>query len=669
MISDNNYVMPTCVAIQSFINSQKSENLYCIHIVASSLTEENEAIFKNLEVSNISINIIRQNAEEQFHGYHTFDEKSICSASISALLKFILAELFPDLTQILYLDGDLIIRGSLDPILNIKLEDEYAAAVIDSGSIYYKHDFVLKVKNYFNSGVMLLNLEKIRKDNMVSKLCQLKQELNDASLMDQNVFNLVFDGKIKLLPIKYNFMPVSLDRSNSKWKIEQINEIYGTSYQNKKELYLDAVVIHYSSKDKPWKNLDGACASDWLTHYLKTPIKHELITPLEETNDLGISIIMPCYNVENYIEETIKSLLNQTFQNYEIICIDDGSTDNTLSFLRKFEKEHTCIRVISNSNHGQGYERNIGISKAKGKYIYYMDSDDLLAPNCLEKIYRYAEENNLDLLFFEGTSFYESKSLELRFPQYKTAYTRKNAYPRVYTGEELYIHLRQNGDLIVSPCLQLVKRSYLLEKEIKFLELPLLEDNLYVFYVLIRAKRVKCVGDVLFYRRVRENSTMTAARGLERISALSVIIKCTLEEFMKYEKNSPMHLAIATHLRGYFKNVRTAYYELDNEAQKQLDKNLSEPQWLIAALALYFEIEEDSKNEIIEKLHKAWKEKSEINRKLQITYGEKADRGKEIKHLKQELNESTITFSVKISFSFLRKIRRFFSKVKRRLFN
>ena len=663
MISDDNYVMPTCVAIQSMINAKKESVYYVIHIVTSSLSASTETQFLKFASDSVEIKIIRDNAQKRFNGYHTFDNNAICVASISALLKFVLADLFNELDKILYLDGDLIVKNSLDELYSYDLENNYVAAVIDSGSIYYKHEYVKKVKSYFNSGVMLLNLKQIRDDNIIPVLLDTKKNLQDASLMDQNVFNLVFDRRVKLLPIKYNFMPVSLERSNSKWTISQINDVYGTKYANKKNLYDDAQIIHYSSKDKPWIDLDGACASEWIATYLKTPISHNLISHNATSShefSYGISVIIPCYNVGNYVRQTLSSVLDQTFKDLEIICLDDGSSDDTLQILQSFSASYDNIKVYSNSNHGQGFERNIGIQHARGKYIYFMDSDDLLHKDCFDILYNCAEQNQLDVLYFEGTSFYESIELEEQFPQYKYVYNRKEAYPKVYSGEDLYIKFRKAGDLIVSPCLQFIRRGYLIENNIRFPELPLMEDNLFTFWVILKAQRVKCLSNILFYRRVRKNSTMTARREFDRIKALTVTMQETLRELIKYEKDSPMFYALYTHIREYFKNILSVYDALDITEKNNICSLIPYEQWEILLLSLYAEMEEKRYNETCVKLRKAWQEKtelnkklqktyqekSEINKKLKITYDEKAERGLEIKRLKQELEKERNSCSI-----------------------
>ena len=151
-----------------------------------------------------------------------------------------------------------------------------------------------------------------------------------------------------------------------------------------------------------------------------------------DKKEYGISVIMPCYNIEKYVEETLKSVLNQSFKDYEIICLNDGSTDGTLQILNRYQELYSNIRVISNENHGVAYERNIGIQSSKGKYIYYMDSDDLIKENCLETLYNYAENDNLDVVYFEADSFYETEEIKKDFPQFQTLYHRKKEIGRAH---------------------------------------------------------------------------------------------------------------------------------------------------------------------------------------------------------------------------------------------
>ena len=113
-------------------------------------------------------------------------------------------------------------------------------------------------------------------------------------------------------------------------------------------------------------------------------------------------INMDCnvYNVENYIEECLDSLINQTLKEIEIICVDDGSTDGTLKLLYKYEEADSRVKIIQQQNQYAGVARNNGMKHAVGEYIIFLDSDDFFEKTMLEKIYNEAKRKEADLLFF-----------------------------------------------------------------------------------------------------------------------------------------------------------------------------------------------------------------------------------------------------------------------------
>ena len=97
-----------------------------------------------------------------------------------------------------------------------------------------------------------------------------------------------------------------------------------------------------------------------------------------------ISVIVPVYNVKEYIDETIKSIYNQTLKDFELILIDDGSTDGTYEMLKEYESKHNNIKLIKQENSGPSKARNVGLKEAEGEYIIFVDSDDLLPTDSFE---------------------------------------------------------------------------------------------------------------------------------------------------------------------------------------------------------------------------------------------------------------------------------------------
>ena len=128
-----------------------------------------------------------------------------------------------------------------------------------------------------------------------------------------------------------------------------------------------------------------------------------------------VSIIVPVYNVENYIERCLNSLVNQTFKDIEIITINDGSTDKSLELINKYVKEDIRVSVIDLGDEGVSYCRNLGIEKANGKYIMFVDSDDWIDSNMVEVMYKKAEENKLDLVMCSYIREFKDHSKEKIF--------------------------------------------------------------------------------------------------------------------------------------------------------------------------------------------------------------------------------------------------------------
>ena len=123
-----------------------------------------------------------------------------------------------------------------------------------------------------------------------------------------------------------------------------------------------------------------------------------------DKNEISISIIIPCYNQEKYIEECLQSILNQKFNNYEIICVNDGSTDNTLAIINQYKTKNSKVKVISfDENKGTSQARKAGVLNSRGKYIMFVDPDDTLANNALEIAFKNIEKQKVDILQF-GTN-------------------------------------------------------------------------------------------------------------------------------------------------------------------------------------------------------------------------------------------------------------------------
>lgn len=264
MIADDGYVLPTIVTITSIRLHRDPETSVEIRILTPGLSNQNVRRLESLSGKGLVVRVI-VTSMERLEGLHKFDSKERCVATTAALLKFLIGELFEDLDRILYLDGDLIVKRDLAELYDVHLDGNIVAAVKDSGLIYWTPKGTEGLKAYFNSGVMVLDLKMMRQGGYAEKLIDAKRRSADMSLMDQNILNRVFDGKVKTLPIKWNCLFVNLLRAyaNGQFTTSQLNHFFDCKYKNLADVHDAAAIIHFSSREKPWKFHDAPLVEEW----------------------------------------------------------------------------------------------------------------------------------------------------------------------------------------------------------------------------------------------------------------------------------------------------------------------------------------------------------------------------------------------------------------------
>ena len=221
---------------------------------------------------------------------------------------------------------------------------------------------------------------------------------------------------------------------------------------------------------------------------------------------IKVSVILPIYNVAPYLEETFKSILKQTLKEIEIIAVNDGSTDNSEEIIRKYQQQDSRIIAFTQENKGQSAARNLALQHATGKYIYMMDSDDLLSDSDALKIcYDYAEKNNADFIFFDGESFSEDGIQ-------RTSWNTK----RTHLVDE---NKKQNGDDLLNLVLDtethncvvwllFIKKKYLKTIGLHFYEGIIHEDELFTTMLTLSSNNIYCLKRCLVNHRIRHASTM-----------------------------------------------------------------------------------------------------------------------------------------------------------------
>lgn len=237
---------------------------------------------------------------------------------------------------------------------------------------------------------------------------------------------------------------------------------------------------------------------------------------------IKVSVIIPVYNVEQYLAQCIDSVKNNSLKDIEIICVDDGSEDGSLDILKSFAQDDSRIKIISQKNGGLSSARNTGFKSAQGEYVLFLDSDDYLEPKALEYLYSEAVADDLDQLFFNASTFYDDGD---NAEGLYIDYSRKVEYNGIMTGREMFVLMGENADFKPSACLQLNKRAFLKKNNISFVEGLIHEDNPFTIQCLFLSKRVRYIDIKLYNRRMRSNSIMTGSIGLKSSYNYYLVIK------------------------------------------------------------------------------------------------------------------------------------------------
>lgn len=231
-----------------------------------------------------------------------------------------------------------------------------------------------------------------------------------------------------------------------------------------------------------------------------------------------ISIIVPIYNSEKYLNRCIDSLINQTKKNLEFILINDGSTDKTENIIKTYKDER--IKYFKNKNQGIGKTRNFGIEKAKGKYIMFLDSDDYLEIDACEKLFEKADEEKLDLVICDYYKLYENGQREdIKLASFKNT-TLKN-YPELLT------------EINLAPWNKIYKKDLIIKNKISFVEDLKYEDAPFVAQCFDKANKIGKVDEMLNAYIIHGNSETTVRD--ERIFHILKIVEKIRLYFSKKE--------------------------------------------------------------------------------------------------------------------------------------
>ena len=235
-------------------------------------------------------------------------------------------------------------------------------------------------------------------------------------------------------------------------------------------------------------------------------------------NEALVSIIVPVFNVEEYLVCCLNSLINQTYPNIEIICIDDGSTDSSSKILAQYKKQDSKIKVISTENHGQACARNLGLKNASGELVMFVDSDDWLDLNCIETVLKknFFDKPEVNWVCFGARKVINTNSLTFR------SYSRNSIQA---VNDTLALQLSPE------PWAKLYRTNFLRANNICFPQGLWYEDMTFYWACVSYAHLIGVIDDVFYNYRIRSDSTMgnskkkTLGMGIHHLYNLEAIHK------------------------------------------------------------------------------------------------------------------------------------------------
>lgn len=234
---------------------------------------------------------------------------------------------------------------------------------------------------------------------------------------------------------------------------------------------------------------------------------HQLVNFNNNTNNIKISVVVPIFNVENYIGPCLDSILNQIFKDFEVICVNDGSTDSSLDILKEYAAKDARIKIINKDNAGYGHTMNIGMDMASGDYFVIVESDDFILPGMFETLYSAAKENDLDFVKSDFYRFYGDEYNNNIIKDYQKLDPSGEYYNKIFSTHENH----KTYKLLMNTWTGLYNIDFLRKNNIRHSETPgaSYQDNGFWFKTFFYGEKVMFLPEPFYmYRRDNPNSSV-----------------------------------------------------------------------------------------------------------------------------------------------------------------
>lgn len=285
-----------------------------------------------------------------------------------------------------------------------------------------------------------------------------------------------------------------------------------------------------------------------------------------------VSIIIPIYNVGKYLDECLKSVLCQSFKDIEIICINDGSTDNSLAILESYGKMDERIKIINQKNGGLGHARNVGLKHASGDYVVFLDSDDYIAINAITRLYENSLSNDSDIVIYKIARFDFEGNVNYKLPAFDFANVFSdvdfNNFTFRYCDIKPYV---LNASF--SACLKFYKKKFLdKHDDLMFPEGLAYEDVPFHVKTMLYAEKISFEPEFLYFYRYNPNSIINTSSNGRDIFKICNLVESFLitnnfydefiEEFKLFKITQIFNYLLTTNTEEYFSMAKKEFSEM-----------------------------------------------------------------------------------------------------------
>lgn len=412
----------------------------------------------------------------------------------------------------------------------LELENYYKNS-LDTQEKYYESELkFLKAKFEYEKSKLIIEAENQLSETKKS----LKETFDAKNAQDKEIIENYYKQELKSQALWYEEEIIKRQKQTEDWHLNNLQKQLDALKQSYEEMLsaqkdkfdVEINVLYeqiqeqkkyYEAQLKPFKkflNLKTKINKK-INKYFKLTNNNKKNTDFiqqnnmnyiqEQTENPKVSVILPIYNVDKYLRQSLDSLINQTLKEIEIICVNDGSTDNCYEILEEYKQKDNRIKVIHKENKGTGAARNDGLRIATGECIGFVDPDDWVKPNMFERLYALIKEKNLDIAMCMPDGFDEKNNENKPFPYFVDENFENIIHDRVFNWKDL-------SPFSYPMCVwnKLYTKKLFDENNIEFAEGLDFEDHKVIFGSLLTAKRIFFIREKLYvYRFNREGSVLT----------------------------------------------------------------------------------------------------------------------------------------------------------------